>query len=171
MFKEKVILGVVGGVIGLALGAYGFVYRPLELELVRQKAEMQSVETRAARAHEAVVSVGKEGVRAIAATEKEALLVIDELTREGKARGVNFAAITPKPFEAASDPHFKILPVELVLESRFEDLGNFLGTFENLKRTFATAPHFRVVYDERNPGKVRAEVLAHLYFLNEHYGK
>ncbi|MBI3315781.1 MAG: type 4a pilus biogenesis protein PilO [Candidatus Omnitrophica bacterium] len=171
LLKDKMAAGFGGAVLILFLGAYFFLYRPLENELRQAKSAVQSAEARAAHAHQAVVAMGKERARHIAGSDEETSLAMDELTQEGKAKDIRFTAITPKPAETTPEPRYRTLPIELKIEARFEDLGRFLGALENLEKTLVTVNRFRVVPDEKNPGKIKSDVLVRMVALRTDHGK
>ena len=154
------------GLLGMALGLYLFLYRPIMGELKIHSGECRRLETEAAEIRSLVFSFkAKETVRNFVA-EKEAALAIDEFTRLGKLKGIKFIAMTPREIEKRDGSAFKILPIEMEIEANYEKWGPFLGALEELEQSLVTVESFALVPKLLDSSKIKAKLVVHMHLAD-----
>lgn len=95
------------------------------------------------------------------APEAEASSCIDEITKLGRLKNVNFTSITPKQTEAQQD--YKVLPIEMDIEAAFNELAAFLGSLGRLQKSPVTIRNFKVTAAKDNASKLKANLLINMY--------
>lgn len=148
----------------LLIGAYLFLYRPLSNKLRTRSAECSSEERQLAGMRRTIRETGKSAEDRVLLPEKDASLAIDELTRHGKAMGINFVSIAPRDIMKPANVPYRILPVEIQTESTGRQFAQFLGLLDSLKKSVITVEKFDIVRDKEDPARLRATVVIDMYF-------
>lgn len=160
-----IILAAAFGIIALA--AYFVFYAPLLSNLRTKFLERGLRETIVFDTRSAVESAGKVYEGRILPTEKNISQAIDELTKHGKLKGVNFISINPKEPKEGGDSEYKILPVEMKIESTYEQLAVFLGSVDELDKSLVRVISFNIIPGEKDPEKTITDLAVNMYFLKE----
>ena len=160
--KERWVLLIAGLAAVGTLALYLFLYRPLLRELNVQASACRELEANLAHARQLAARLKTGGEERSFTKEEEVSLAIDELTRQGKLKGINFISITPKSMEKSKDGRFQILPIEVETESSYETLGRFLGSLEDLKTSLVTVASFNVTAEGEDPSRLRAKLTLHM---------
>lgn len=153
-----------GGLLGV-FGIYFFLYHPLIRQLKIQGAAAKATESELAQARSLIERAKNRGERRALIKEEEVSRSIDELTRVGKLKGVDFISMTPRASEKSSDSRFQILPLEIEIESTYEALGLFLGSLDELLGSLVTVASFKGVPAEGDPSKLRTQLILHIYLV------
>lgn len=151
---------------GLALAAlllYLFVYRPLGRELDKNAAACRTAEgtLAAARGEASVLRGGALG--GVLIPENEVPLALNELTRRGRLLGIQFVSVTPGEVGPAEGKPYRILPLEMEIDSRYEKLAVFLGALEELEKGLVTVGSFTAAPDSKEETRVRTRLTLHLH--------
>lgn len=163
-FKRKqfivpvLLLAAVG-----ALGFYFLLYRPLLHKLNIQASVCRELEGSLDQARRLLVRSQTQAEERSFFKEEEVSPAIDELTRQGKLKGINFISITPKSMEKSKDARFQVVPLEIETESSYETLGRFLGVLEDLKTGLVTVASLNVTSQEEDASRLRARLILHMY--------
>jgi len=96
--------------------------------------------------------------------EKNIAQGIHELKKHGKAKEIKFISITPQELKEDSDTGYKILPVEMKIESTHEQLAVFLGSLDDFDKGLVKVVSFNIVPDEADPTKSLTDLAVHMYF-------
>lgn len=169
IIKEKLIKIISGAAAIAAIGTYLFLYRPLISRLKIQRLECKSIESEVNQAREAIAALNKKDKKTIL-NETGVSAAIDELTREAKSKGVNLISITPgqaKEKEAA----YKILPIEMEIESAYEGLGVFLGSLDKLEKSLVTIDSFSVISEKESPLNIKTKLVINMYLAGGEYAE
>ena len=163
--RQISLFAMAGAALAVLFAVYLLLYQPLfsGLKAARQKYSGLEKEVRQARD-----TLGQRDAGSLPkglVTEGEISSAIDEVTRAGKRREVNFISLTPKHTEPIKDPRFKIVPIEMETESSFQSLGEFLGSFDDLEKSFVTVEQYEIYPDAKNPALLKARIVIHMYFL------
>src|SRR3989338_6324783 len=119
--KGRLKIIISAGLAIIALGLYFFLYSPLMNKLRRAHSECKRLETELLQAREAIGSLRIEAPKGKLISEEDVSWAIDDLTKNGKLAKVNFISITPKQTEEEKQsPSYKILPIEIEMESTYE---------------------------------------------------
>ena len=133
--KERLIIIIAVAVVIVILGVYLVLYRPLSNKIRTARLECNSIEAEVLQARNQIVPLKQEVTKKGLIIEEDISLAIDELTKLGKSKGLNFNSITPKEIRKSEHPQCNILPIVMDIESTYKDLGIFLGSLEGLQNS------------------------------------
>ena len=88
---------------------------------------------------------------------------IGEITTMGRSLSVNFNSLNPQGVEPGQNVSYQILPLQIEIESKYEDLGRFLGKLEELKTGIVTIRSFQIQKNAQNPSLVKAKIVLEMY--------
>ncbi len=94
---------------------------------------------------------------------KEVSLAIDELSKLGADNKIDFVSIDPRQTQIVSSMPYQILPIDMVVESEYDDLGRFLGALENLKQSLVTLERLQIQRDEKILPRLRIKLTVNMY--------
>ncbi len=162
--KERLNIVISAGLAIIALGLYLFLYSPLINKLRKAHSECKRLETEVLQAREAIDFLRIKAPKGKLITEEDVSWAIDDLTKNGKLAKVNFISITPKQIEEPKQAlSYKILPIELEVESTYEDLGIFLGSLDELENCVITVKNFNITPTEEGAKELKTKLMLNLY--------
>ena len=163
--KERLII-IIGSVLAIVvLGIYMILYKPLIKELKAQYLECKTIEIEVLEARNIIASAKITEIKSSILTEKDIPLAINELTKYANLKGINFVSITPKAVK--KEAQYNILPIELKLESTYKELGVFLGSLGELKKSLVTAKDFNIIPYEKDPTQLKTKLMVNMYLLGQ----
>ena len=165
--KERRIVIVISALVIIAIGAFTFLYRPIATELKEVYLEYKRYEREILRARNIIAGSKATGIKRTLITEEDISLAIDELTKQGKLKKVNFISMTPQQIEKRKDSRYKILPIEIEIESTYERLGFFLSSLDDFKKSAITIRGFRIIPDKKNLTKLKTNLVVNMYLSGE----
>lgn len=160
--KQQLVVVVSVAVAVALLGIYLILFRPLINKLTLLHLECRGFETGVLQARDAISSLKLKELKKELASETDLSLAIEELTKEGKPKGINFISLTPKQIER-QDESYRMLPVEIELEAPYAILGDFLGKLDDLNRSLARIRKFNIVLNKLNPKVLTARLSLDMY--------
>lgn len=160
--KQQLVVIVSVAVAVALLGIYFILFRPLINKLKLLHLECNGLETGVLQARDAISSLKLKELKKEFASEADVSLAIEELTKEGKAKGINFISLTPKQIER-QQASCKILPVDLELEASYVMLGDFLGKLDDLNRSLVRIRKLNIVLNKPNPKMLTARLSLDMY--------
>jgi len=163
--QEQLIIAVAVMVGAIVLGLYLFLYSPLINKLKLAHLESKAIETDVFQARDEIPSLRIRDTKKGLITEEGVSLAIDELTKQGKSKGVNFISMTPKKIEKG-EPQYKILPIEMDIESTYEELGAFLGSLEELKKSLVTVRSFNIASINQKSVELKTKLVVNMHLLD-----
>lgn len=173
--QNKLIIAITGAVGVIALGISLIFYMPLMGELRAKYFECKSVENKALEYYNIIASVGKtygdqalvtkEGVSDTA--EEGMSHAIDELTKYGKSKGIDFIFISPKEMRKEKGSQYKILPVEMEIESTYEQLGVFLGSLDDLEKGLFRVKSFDITPNKEKATRLMTSLVVDIYLSGQ----
>jgi len=169
MTKDKLIKIIFGAAAIVIIGTYLFLYRPLIGKLKVQHLKCRTIESETEQAREAAATLQKKDKKTIL-NEADVSAAIDELTRLAKSKDINLISTTPLQIKGKEDL-YKILPIEVEIESVYEDLGVFLGSLDKLEKSLATIDSFGVVPDKEKPLNLRTKLVINIYLVSGEYAQ
>jgi len=162
--QEKSIIAIVAIIAVIALAAYLVFYAPLMKELKVQYRECRSVENDVLVCRNIIGSAGKVYGERILMSEKDISRAIDELTKHGKSQGINFLSIRPEDIREEKGSQYKVLPIEMEIESTYEQLGEFLGSLDELEKGLVRVESFEIFPDRKDASNLITELVVDVYF-------
>lgn len=161
--RERFRIIIVSAIAIVFVGAYAFLYRPLINKCRDQGSECRRIEKEAQEAHEAIALLVQVAVKRTLISEKDISVAIDELTKEGRSRGVNFTSIMPGKIKSSGDSGYKILPIDMGLESGYRELAVFLGSLEVLEKSLVTVKDIDIAADTARSAKLKTRLTVNMY--------
>jgi len=146
---------VSAGVI-FVLGLYLFLYRPLINKCSLARGECRNIEAEALRAREAIDALRQSGTKRVLISEKDISIAIDEFTKQGRSKGINFISIAPGKIKDSKDSKYKILPIDIKLNSTYKEFFIFLGSLEKLEKSLVTVKELNLSSDTDKAGRINA---------------
>lgn len=159
--RERPKVAIVSSAVILIFASYLFLYRPLVNKCRLRGRECRGIEAEILRAREAIDVLKQATTKRTLISEKDISIAIDELTKQGRSKGINFNSIAPGKIEGHGDPKYKILPIDIVVESTYKELAVFLGSLEELEKSLVTVKNINI-----SPGKEKAAKLNTRLTLN-----
>lgn len=163
LMRKQYKIAAVAVVTLLLFGYYLFLYRPLSRDLKAKAKECREIEGRVAAARANSRTPGSETDKHKMISEEGVSAAIEEVTAQGKMLGVNFLSITSRQLEHLEGKPYRVLPIEMELESSYEALGKFLGSLDGLRRCLATVRTFETVPASDETIKLKTRFTVNLY--------
>jgi len=160
--KERLVIIVSVALTVALLGIYLILFRPLTNKLKLLALQYKGLETAVLQARDAISSLKLKELKKELVSEADVSLAIEELTKEGKAKGINFISLTPKQIDWQLES-YKMLPVDLELEAPYAMLGDFLGKLDDLNRSLVCIRKFNIVFKKLNPKMLTARLSLDMY--------
>ncbi len=150
-----------------ALALYIFAYAIMTKEMARKYGECKKAEGGASYARSIIESAGKDGAAKPLLAEGNIPKAIDELTKNGKAKGINFISITPRDIRKGANTQCAILPIGMNIESTYEQLGEFLGSLDKMDDALIKVESFDVFSDRKDINNITTSLVLDLYCCSE----
>ncbi|UCD15793.1 MAG: type 4a pilus biogenesis protein PilO [Candidatus Omnitrophota bacterium] len=165
--REKLIVIIAGAAVIIAGGLYLFLYQPVIKEIKVLSLESRNTEAQISYIRRMITESEKRKIEKEIVNEETASLGIDELVRQGKARGISFVSITPKKIEKSETGQYKILPIGIEIKAGYKDLGAFLGALDELKKSLVIVKSFEIIAVKDEIDKLRARIVLSMYLASE----
>lgn len=162
MIRERFLAVMCGVTVVIALGLYIFLYRPLIARLGAASMECRAIEKESLDVREAVAILKTKENKKRLIAEEEVSTAVEELTREGKLRGINFISIAQKDVKRSEEEYLEY-PVEIDAEATYKNLGLFLGSLDGLEKSLATVEKISIKPDSVNPARLNARMFINIY--------
>ena len=170
--QTAVIITVIAVSISLA---YGIFFFPRMKELRAKYMDCRSCENQVVGARnliEAVSRLDKESGTRTLISEKEAASGIDEFTKHSKSLGINFLSMKPGNVIIPEGVSYKILPIEMEIESTGEQFVKFAGSIDELKKAIVTVKSFDITPDKDDDRRLKVDMVINLYLsLKDDYAE
>lgn len=163
--KDKKIIAIVAIAVIIVISITLLLISFASMSELRAKySECNLIETKVFETRNMIESVKQVQGERMLPTEKNIAQGIHELKKHGKAKEVKFISITPKELKEDHDTGYKILPVEMKIESTHEQLAAFLGSVDDLEKGLVRVVSFDIVPDKTDPTKCITDLTVHVYF-------
>ncbi len=163
--KEKIVVVIGSVVLLMGVMTYAFFYGPLIKLLKDQRLVYQNLETTLANSQETINHFSSNASAATLITEAQISGAIDEVTKAGKALGVNIISMKVEPINAVDDREVRMLPISVETESSYEGLGRFFGSVDSLKKSLVTIGNFYISVATENSDKLKTTLTLNMYLL------
>ncbi|NQT06640.1 MAG: type 4a pilus biogenesis protein PilO [Candidatus Omnitrophica bacterium] len=176
--KKTAKMMAVGGLILALLLVYSIIFKPLITKIRNAQRECDTCETHVTNARDFIESVNITWTESSVLTEEDVSFAIDELTKHGKKKNINYVSITPKETEQKKDMPYPILPIEMEIESDYRSIGEFLGSLDDLKdslitvRSFVIKPYVKKQSNEEvDHDMLTTNLVINMYLLGQKYAE
>ena len=166
LISENMAIAVTAAVAVTLFIIYIIVFAPL-LKMVRVKyAECKNCENQVVEARNLIVHSRdldeKYGGRVLM-SEEEAASAIDELAKHGKSLGIDIVSMKPLDIIKKEGTPYKIMPVEMQIESSGEKFVEFLGSVDELEKALIRLNSFEVFPDTDDRTRLKAKLILGMY--------
>lgn len=165
-FKQKPF-ATGAGVVLLMVGVLVFIllYLPLMRQLKALGSECRRLEAETSAGPGRLQTFKFQSVERGLISEKETPKAVNELTRRGNLKSVEFVSLTTGEIQKVEGKPFQILPIEAELRANYSRLGEFLGGIDELEKSLTTVGDFAITVDKENPDKVHTRVTFLMYLM------
>jgi len=166
--KERLTIIIASAIAIVLVGIYAFLYRPLISQCIQAGRECKGIETEVSEAHTAIELLKIELLKQVATkrtliSEKDISLAIDEFTKQGRSGGINFTSIVPREIKAEAGSMYKVLPIDMEMESTYKELAVFLGSLEQLEKSLVTVKDLNMTSDKGKREKLDTRLTVNMY--------
>lgn len=165
---KKTIIIIVG--IAAAVIAFVLMAAPLFKEVRSMGTQVKVLEQEMASVRQAIQLKGKFRKKGDLLTRREVSLAIDEIGKTGVLRKITFLSIIPRKITKAQGSKYPVLPIRMVLQSEYKDLGLFLRALEGLKQSIVTVRSFEIRSGGQVPSQIRTDLVIELYLQEDEDG-
>lgn len=161
--KEKRLVIIIGAAMLAVLITAIIISAPLVAEYRQAGHECGSVEKEVLLARETIGLLERKAEKKTLIPEKDISMVIDELTKRGRSNGINFTSIAPGKIENPAASGYKIIPIEVDLESTYKEMAVFLGLLEELERGLVTVRNINITDGGIETTKLNTKLVLNMY--------
>lgn len=148
-----------------ALGLYIILYRPLTINIEKARIQHRSVEDKLSNAEHVIALATKIKIERTLPFEPEDLLAIEEIVKHGESRKIEFISIAPKKAEKKGPKPIKTWPIQVEIESTYEDLGVFLKSFDELRQSLVKVKSITIApSQDENPYLLHTDLVLDVNF-------
>lgn len=161
--KERLLIVFLSAIVVIVAGLYYIFYMPVMKRLRTSFIECRACENEVREARNLIEMAGELYTERVLITEEGISQAIDELTSRGKSEGINFISINPGEAKKEKDLQYKILPIEMEIESTYEQLGVFLGSLDDLNKGIFKVKSLSTASSEKDPQRLITDLAVDLY--------
>lgn len=169
--QERLIIAIIAVGALTALAVYLIFFAPLMMKLKTEYLKCRADENEVIECRNVIASSGKIYGKRVLMTEKELSHAMDELTKHGKAMGIDFISINPGKISKEKESRYKILPIEMEIEATYEKFGAFLGSIDDLEKGLVKVKSFKMSPGSKDPKKITTQLVVDLYLSGREYEK
>lgn len=147
------------------------VYVPLAGRLMAKKAECRLLEAEAKETRSSVEAAGKAQGNRVLMSEKGVGQAIEELTKYGKTKGISFNFIRSREITEDKASGIRILPIEMQITAKDEQISDFMGSLDELKKGLIKVHSFDIVPDKDDRSRLHANLVVDLYLSEGDYAE
>jgi hypothetical protein len=169
--QEQTLIAMTAAAMAAILLALLIFYAPLIKKLKASHEECVLREKEVLDARGRIKSAGQIPVEKALVTEDDIALAIDELTEHGRSMGINFISLKPGEITDAKEPQYKVLPIDMEIESKDQQFSDFLGELDGLRRSLIKVKSFDLTLGKEGRPGVNARVAVDMYLARGGVGK
>ena len=167
--KENLMIAYGAGAVVIAIVAFAIVYMPLLARFQAKNKECYTVEKDAREARALIVTAGKIYGERVLTREDDVARAMDELAKYGKQMGINFVSIKPSEARDVQGAKYKIMSIEMDIESTDQKFSEFLGALDTLKKGLVKVKSFDIIPNKDDPSMLSASIVIDLYLSGRKY--
>ena len=167
--KENLLMAYGAGAIVIVIVVFIIVYLPLLARFNAKNKECCAVEKDAREARALIVTAGKIYGERVLTREDEVGRAMDELAKYGKQMGINFVSIKPGEARDVQGAKYKIMSIEMDIESTDQKFSEFLGALDTLKKGLVKVKSFDIIPNKDDPSMLSASIVIDLYLSGRKY--
>jgi len=157
---DKKTLIAVGSIIATVIIFY-LLISPLFAEVRKIGGEVKALENEMAAARQAIASKGDFQNVGELLTRKQVTLAINEITKAGAVKGINFLSISPQKIVKSNNSKYPVLPISMNIQSEYSDLGIFLGVLED---KIVAVKSFEIDAERHILPQIKTDLVVEVYF-------
>jgi len=138
-------------------------YMPLVGQIKKKSIETKALEMELLKARNIVNFMKTMGSETRLVTEDNLPIATDTLMKQGEVYHIDF--ISTKPGEPIRENAYVMLPIDIVLESGYPELGDFLGSLDHLGNCVVKVDEFETAPSANDPSKLKTRLTLNIYVL------
>lgn len=169
--KDKVIIAVSTGAILMAISVLIIFYAPAIKKMAAKGSECRKIETEVRQARTLISQAGKIYGDRTLISEDEVGWAMEEITKHGKAMGINFISIKPSEIKEVPGTGYKVMSIDMRLEATDKQFSEFIGAADTLKKGLLKISGFDISPKEDDPVKLDCRLLLDMYISGRKYAQ
>lgn len=163
--KKRLIIAAAGAIALFILVIYVIFYAPLIREAGKKCLECKSIEGRLLEARDIIECAGGAHTAQEMAmiTEADVSWAIDELTKYCGLMEINIISMKPLEIINGEEPRYRILPIEMRIDSQCQKFAAFIGSLAGLKKGVIKVKSFDLTPDEEDNRSLKANLTLDMY--------
>jgi Tfp pilus assembly protein PilO len=161
--RQKKLIIVFSGIAIIAFLLCFILYIPLVNQLRAKSKETRALEAKLLEARNIITFMKTMGSELALVTEDNFSVATDTLMKQGGLYHIDF--ISTKPGAPIREEVYVMLPIDIALESGYSELGDFLGSLDNLKNSVVKVNEFEVAPSMSEPSKLKTRLTLNIYVL------
>ena len=161
--RQKKSIIVFSGIAIIAFILCFILYIPLVNQLRVKSNETRALEAELLKARNIVNFMKMARSQLQLVTEDNLSVATDTLMKQGGLYHIDF--ISTNPGELIREKVYVMLPIDIVLESGYSELGDFLGSLDNLGNSVVKVNEFDVAPSMSDPSKLKTRLTLSIYAL------
>jgi len=167
--KGNLAIAYGAGAVVIAIAVFAILYMPLLSRFQSKNKECCAIEKDAREARELITTAGKIYGDRVLTREDEVGRAMDELAKYGKQMGINFVSIKPGEARDVQGAKYKIMSIEMDIESTDQKFSEFLGALDTLKKGLVKVKSFDMIPNKDDPSMLSASIVIDLYLSGRKY--
>lgn len=167
--KDKIIIAVSAGAALLAVLIFVIFYAPALKKMTANGMECRKLENEVRRARTLISQSGKIYGDRTLISEDEVGWAMEEITKHGKAMGINFISIKPSDIKEVPGTGYKVISIDMRLEATDRQFSEFIGAADTLKKGLLKIKGFDISPKDGDPSKLDCRLLMDMYISGRKY--
>jgi len=138
-------------------------FSPLLRQMRIKKNEMKKIESELSRARKIVSNLKKMHQKPELVNEDNLSVATEKIMKQGELNRINFVSTTPK--EPVRKDDYVMVPIDITLESGYQELGNFLGSLDSLGNCVVKVDSLEVTPSANDPSKLKTNLTLSVFVL------
>lgn len=173
LIRENQIAAIAVAAIIAVFVVYAVVFVPLTKTIREKYALCRTCEIQVSDARNLINyarNIDKSYGGRVLISEREAAAGIDELIKHGKSLGIDFVSVKPRNLITKEGMAYKILPVELDIESAYKQFVSFMGSIDELKKAIVAVDAFDITPDTQDRNRLHVKMVINIYLSKKESG-
>jgi len=167
MNKKTIV--VISAIVAAGLFFFALIM-PLFSKASRLSSEVKALDSDLEVVREALDRSKRTKPRADFLSRLEVSIAIDEMTNVGADMNINFLSTSPQAIRQLEGMKHSVLPISMVIQSEYEDLGVFLVALEHLEKSVVTVKEFVIHGDPAVLPRLITEIVVEVHLKENERG-
>ncbi|MBN1805984.1 MAG: type 4a pilus biogenesis protein PilO [Sedimentisphaerales bacterium] len=142
-------------------------YRPLINKISEASDSLSTLKSELLDKQTAIAALKDSNVKGDIIQQDEVSMAIAEIAEKGRKLGLNFSSISPSQLHQTTEAGIQKLPIRFIMESEYNNFGQFLAYIEELSGTIAAIETISIYPCKDSPSGLSIELILNLYVKGE----